>query len=230
MAGNADFNMNELISLDKQLDQAKFTHALVLFNGKHTWPPTEIMENAFFWTEFCSMRNYLIPKNDSMIHEYTRMQESVIKQDRKTGDRIAEHDHLLNLIRFTDALAPTDDLRKRITDLENTPTYKTSLQQQQKLIDREMKDQQSLNENFFSKNMIWWKQKISDYEFRIKNGKDSSDVRMCKRLKSYLSLVCYMNYTRMRSQNDSTAARHAMEIYQTVDPENAALTKAGKAN
>ena len=42
IVGNADFNMNELIALDKQMDQANLTHALILFSGKHEWPPEGI--------------------------------------------------------------------------------------------------------------------------------------------------------------------------------------------
>ena len=80
IAGNADFNMNELINLDKQLDEAKFTHASILFNGKHDWPPVEIMENAFIWTEFCSMRKGFIQKNDSMIINFVHLQEKIIRQ------------------------------------------------------------------------------------------------------------------------------------------------------
>jgi len=75
IAGNADFNMNELINLDKKLDQDKFPHASLLFNGGHAWPPAEVMEDAFVWTEFCSMRKGFIPKNDSMILGFIRLQE-----------------------------------------------------------------------------------------------------------------------------------------------------------
>ena len=100
--------------------------------------------------------------------------------------------------------------------------------QLQQLIGKEMKEQQTLNDNFFSKDIGWWKRKITNYELRITKGKDSSDVRMYKRLKSYLSLLSYMSYNRVLSSNDTVAAKHAMEIYEIVDPENAASTKADK--
>ncbi len=228
IAGNADFNMNELINLDKQLDQEKFTHASILFNGKHAWPPVEVMENAFVWTEFCSMRKGFIQKNDSMILDFIRLQNKIIAKDKETGDAVTEHNHLINLIRFVDGLTSTEAFKKTLADLENSSFYKVQAKQVQQLIGKEMKEQQSLNENFFAKDIDWWKRKIANYEFRISKGKDSSDVRMCKRLKSYLSLLCYMSYNRVLSSNDTAAAKHAMEIYEIVDPENAASTKAVK--
>ena len=227
-AGNADFNMNELINLDKQLDQAKFTHASILFNGRHTWPPVEVMENAFVWSEFCSMRKGIIPKNDSMILDFIRLQDKIIAKDKETGDAVAAHNHLINLIRFVDGLTSTEDLKKTLADVENSPSYKAQEKQLQQLIGKEIREQQTLNESFFSKDIDWWKKKITNYGLRITKGKDSSDVRMCKRLKSYLSLLSYMSYNRVLSSNDTAATKHAMEIYEIVDPENAASTKADK--
>ena len=96
------------------------------------------------------------------------------------------------------------------------------------MIGKEQKEQQSLNDDFFSKDIDWWKKKIANYEVRISKGVDSSDVRMYKRLKSYLSLLCYMSYNRVLSSNDTVASKHAMDIYFIVDPENAAITKANK--
>ena len=228
IAGNADFNMNELINLDKQLDESKFTHASILFNGKHDWPPVEVMENAFVWTEFCSMRKGIIPKNDSMILNFIQSQENIIGKDKETRDAVAEHNHLVNLIRFVDGLNSTEDFKKKLSTIENSSSYKMQQKQLQQLIGKEMKEQQTLNDNFFSKDIDWWKKKITNYELRITKGKDSSDVRMCKRLKSYLSLLSYMSYNRVLSSDDTVAAKHAMEIYEIVDPENAASTKADK--
>jgi predicted esterase len=228
IAGNADFNMNELINLDKQLDQTKFTHASILFNGRHAWPPVEVMENAFVWTEFCSMRKGFIPKNDFMILDFIRLQEKIIGKDKETGDAVAGHNHLVNLIRFVDGLTSTEDLKKTLADIENSSSYKVQEKQLQQLIGKEMREQQTLNESFFSKDIDWWKRKIANYELRITKGKDSSDVRMCKRLKSYLSLLSYMSYNRVLSSNDTAGAKHAMEIYEIVDPENANSTKADK--
>jgi hypothetical protein len=228
LVGNADFNMNELIALDKQMDQANLTHALILFNGKHEWPPEGIMEYAFFWNEFCSMRKGLILKNDSMILNFVHSQEKIINNEKETGDALAEYNHLLNLIRFINGLAPTEDLKRSLDELENSSAYKVQQKQTQQLMGKEMREQQTLNDDFFSKDLGWWKKKISNYDLQIRQGKDSSEVRMFKRLKSYLSLLSYMSYNRVLSSNDTVAAKHAMDIYEIVDPVNAASTKADK--
>jgi hypothetical protein len=226
IVGTSDFNMNELINLDKQLEEAKFIHASIYFNGKHAWPPIEVMDNAFIWMEFCSMRKGETQRNDSTIHNFLHFQEKVIAQDKSTGDALAEYNHLTNLIRFIDGLAPTEEYRKLLADLETSSSYKNQQKKSLVMIGKEMREQQELNEDFFSKDLNWWKKKIANYDLRIRNGKDSTDVRMCKRLKSYLSLLSYMNYNRVSSSHDTIAGNHAMDIYEIVDPENALATKA----
>ena len=98
---------------------------------------------------------------------------------------------------------------------------------EQETSEYEAKQQKILNENFLIQDLSWWKKTIKNYNFRIKQAKDSNDVRVCKRLKSYLSLVCYMSYTRVLASHDTIAAEKAMRIYDLVDPENASKTKEG---
>jgi hypothetical protein len=228
IVGNADFNMNELITLDKKLDEANYTHAMIIFNGKHEWPPVDIMENAFIWTELCSMRKGQIIKNDQIIQNFVQSEKDLISKDKEKGNALAEYNHLLNLTRFVNGLMPVDDLKKSLGEVSKSAAYKSQQKQLQQISGKEKKEQQALNDDFFTKDIGWWKRKIKNYEQLITQGKDSSEVRMYKRLKSYLSLLCYMSYNRVLSSNDSVAAKHAMDIYEVVDPENAASTKADK--
>ena len=227
MVGNADFNMTELINLDKELDEVKFSHALVLFNGSHDWPPVEVMEKGFIYHKFCDMRKNHIKKDDAMISSYIQAQEQVIEKDKQAGDELSLHGHLVNLIRFTDQLSTTDAYNRQLSEVEKSPAYVLQKKQFQAVLDKEIKEHEELNTNFFPKDTDWWKKKIAGYEKRITKGRDSADVRMCRRLKSYLSLLSYMNYSRVVQTKDTSSANHALQIYELVDPENATKTKAG---
>ena len=228
IAGNADFNMNELMSLDGQLEEAKFRHALIIFDGIHAWPPLEIMQEAFTWNDFCAMKENRMPKDQKAIDAYIKFMDTKISREKKSGDMIKIHRDLLNKMRFLDGLAGTTDVQSEITALEADPVYMKELKAEQENSAYEAKQQKMLTDNFFTKELPWWKTTIGNYDSRIKQAKDSNDVRVCRRLKSYLSLVCYMSYTRVLTSNDTVAAAKAMKIYEMADPENAAKTKAGK--
>ncbi len=47
IVGNKDFNYLELVNLNRQLKANRFKSRLLVFKGKHEWPPTEVMDDAF---------------------------------------------------------------------------------------------------------------------------------------------------------------------------------------
>jgi len=224
-AGTYDFNMHELIGLDQQLDQQAFNHALFLFDGIHEWPSASLIEKAFKWNECCAMRRNSIPKDDHFINAEKQRIDSLLTIEKNSVDKIGYHRSLKNAISFMKDLSETDSYKKTLTDLEKNPGYKQQSRAQQNLLEKESKEQQELNDDFFFKDLDWWKSRIAGYDKRISSSKNPEDARMCRRLKSYLSLMCYMNYTRLQNKGDVEKAKFAMQVYEVVDPENAAKTK-----
>jgi len=47
IAGNRDFNFLELKNMNRQLDANGWKSHLLVFDGKHEWPPKEVMDEAF---------------------------------------------------------------------------------------------------------------------------------------------------------------------------------------
>ena len=225
LAGNADFNMNELVNLDEQLEQQGFRHALVIFDGKHEWPAKETLEKAFIWTEFCAMKDNLIPKNNRMIEEYHRTAEQQILKDKTSADIYAKYIDLKQLIRFIDGLSNTEDLKKQLNETQSSPEFKKAEKSILVLKEKESREQQMFSENFYMKDLDWWKKRITNYELRITNKTDKNDVLMCKRIMSYLSLLAYMKYTGAMNARDKEKAYFALEVYRIVDPENASKIK-----
>jgi hypothetical protein len=225
VAGNADFNMNELVNLDEQLEQQGFRHALIIFEGKHEWPPKERMEEAFIWNEFCAMKENLIPKNSRMVQNYIHLMDEQIQQDELTGNIYKKRDDLLQVTRFLNGLSNTEEYRKQLTETQSSTQFRTAEKNILALKETEMKEQQMFSENFYLKDISWWKKKITNYELRITNGKDPQDKLMCKRIMGYLSLLAYMNYTHAISSGDKEKADFALKVYQIVDPQNAAKIK-----
>jgi hypothetical protein len=225
LAGNADFNMNELVNLDEQLEQQGFRHALVIFEGKHEWPAKEMMEKAFIWNEFCAMKENLIPKNNRMIEDYHSNMEVEIRKDETKGEIYRKFNDLKQMIRFLDGLTNMEEIRKQLNETQSSTEFKKAEKNILVLKEKEMQEQQMFTDNFYIKDISWWKKKITDYELRITNGKDQKNVLMCKRVMSYLSLLAYMKYTGANGSGDKEKAEFAMKVYKIVDPENAAKIK-----
>jgi predicted esterase len=224
-AGIYDFNMNELVSLDEQLETLGFNHALFLFQGIHEWPSKPTMENAFLYAELCAMRKKLIPPDENLITAARCRIDTLLRKDLRDGDRISYHRNLSNMVNFLKDLSETSGYRKKLDELENDPAYLKQKQENHTLREKETGEQQFLQENFFTKDVAWWKDRIAGYDKRIGNTKNVQDAAMCRRIKSYMSLVAYMTYTRLVSSGDAEKAKFALEVYGIVDPENASKIK-----
>lgn len=228
MAGTSDFNMHEMIMLDKYLDQAQNHHGLILFEGKHGWPPVDVMEKSFIWNDFCAMRNKRTGKDTRKISSFRTEQDSLINRLKEEGDVLTLRRELRNAISFLDQLEDVEGYRKELSDLENSAAYGKAMDAFRKMQERELAEQQKIQQNFFRKDTAWWNQQLSAWDQTISQGKDNDQVLMTRRLQGYLSLVCYMNYTKAREANETNAAAQAMWLYRKVDPEHAAQTENGK--
>ena len=219
-AGKGDFNMFELQKLDDQLENSGFRHALVIFDGPHAWPPEKVMEEAFYWSEFCGMKEKLLPVNQKRIEEYLSEKNEILQKDEQTHDLVKEFDDLKNMILFLEGLTKTDNLKERIKLLGDNKEVREGLKNREDLMEKELQQQKLYSESFFVKDLKWWKKVITDYELRITKYMRPEDTLGPRRMLSYLSLVAYMSSNRALAENDTIDARYALQIYEWVDPGN----------
>src|SRR5204863_2335530 len=56
-AGVTDFNYGELRRVDRELDEKRAVHRVVIFSGGHEWLPAELAVEALAWMELQAMRS-----------------------------------------------------------------------------------------------------------------------------------------------------------------------------
>lgn len=49
ISGLGDFNLNEMLQLDRMLDQTAVRHFFTTFEGAHEWPPEDVIKEAIQW-------------------------------------------------------------------------------------------------------------------------------------------------------------------------------------
>lgn len=224
-AGISDFNMYELLRLDQQLSQNNFNHALFLFDGIHEWPSATMMEKAFQWNKCCAMRRKIIPRDELFLEKVKISLDSLISSDKVASDEISYHRDLANTISYLKDIYETGSYKKMLSDLEQSSVYKKQQSDQQQSMENELQEQKMFTDYFFSRDLDWWKNKIAKYDSRIKAGKNLAEVKKSERLKSFLSLLAYMSYSQMLNSGNTEKADFAFQVYQIVDPGNAAKIK-----
>jgi poly(3-hydroxybutyrate) depolymerase len=218
--GNRDFNYIELKQLDKELETSPLQHELVVYNGKHQWPPEPIAEAAFQWFEVSAMKMHFIPKNDSLVkvieQKFFKAAEKAQKQNKEVDEYYAYKD-LINYLGNVTDVSKYDDKLKILANSDKVQKYMRDEQTDEQ---QEMQVQSDFINYLSDKDIDWWQSTVKQMREYIKKDSTSPVAAQNQRLLSYLSLASYMGSSQaFRSQNDA-ATSHFLTIYNLVDPTN----------
>lgn len=184
LAGNADFNLVELKNLDRTLETSSFYHRLVVFDGKHEWPPVNTMEEAWQLLEINAMKNGTMEKNDSLITNFTLLQQQTINKLKGKNQLVETWNLCRNLTTLLYGLAETENYKKEVIAIENSPGLMAAMNSEIDAEKEEIKMQQQLTNAFNLKQFEFIQNEIN----RLKKQKSLVNQRML----GFLGLVSYM--------------------------------------
>jgi predicted esterase len=122
-AGSEDFNRLEMRRLDTRLTSP---HRLVLFEGGHVWPSSELAIEAVEWMELHAMRTGLAPIDDEVVARLIR------KRGAAAGAMTNGKDLFLALKAVVEdfaGLADTAAVAERAVALANDPAVRAALKE-----------------------------------------------------------------------------------------------------
>ncbi|MCE3279528.1 MAG: hypothetical protein K0S44_1719 [Bacteroidetes bacterium] len=220
IAGLDDFNYTEMKKYDLvELSARKLKHYFISFDGKHEWPATEIMQEAFKWQDLNEKRKDPTAKNDPLVtKELAEEKQKLEELINKNNDYEA---YLLckKVINYYDQLGDLSFFFSTYSKLKTSEEINVQLKLVESEIAKEEKTRQQYIGYLQNNDLNWWKKEIASINRSIK-GKDANETQIKKRLLSYLSLVCYMQTINALKQNNLSAAEHFANLYILVDPEN----------
>ncbi|MFA6923380.1 MAG: hypothetical protein WC223_03910 [Bacteroidales bacterium] len=219
-AGNTDFNYLEMVAFDKMLEKNNINHQLVVFNGKHEWPPKECMEDGFIWLEFNSMKNNFTSRNDTLITNFIKSNENKIAELKKKNSTYEIYAAYKKMVSFLEGLADVNKYQSEFAKIEATPELKKILAKNEMLLNEELTKCQQYSENLNSKDINWWIKEINTIISKTKNNPDKEIQLMNNRLLAFLSISGYTNSNAILNSNQPEQAEKFLKIYAMVDPEN----------
>ncbi|GAB5521438.1 MAG: hypothetical protein RhofKO_36890 [Rhodothermales bacterium] len=109
-AGYADFNYDLVRGLDVVLDTTYLPHRFAPFEGRHTWPPPLVVEDAFDWLQLHAMRAALIPRDTTWIADLYAQhlaEAQALLDDERPADAHHRYQQIVTDFRaFTDVAVP----------------------------------------------------------------------------------------------------------------------------
>jgi len=218
IAGNEDFNSDEMEELERTLSQSDIEHVFLPFKGKHEWCPLEIMESAFTWIAFKEMKQNKIPRNDSLVKSFLGSEEKTVSGLMKKKEDYLALLEARKTLSYMSGLESSKTLEDLVRSLKNSPLVEKNLQRREDLARTEKVLKEQYLNAMALKDESWWKTEV----LRMNDGKrfPPDQLAMNKRVLSYLSLACYMNINQLMHANQPEEGDRYISLYKIIDPSN----------
>jgi dienelactone hydrolase len=216
--GDKDFNCIELKMLDKALDNTSLPHQLVVYHGKHQWPPLPIAEQGIQWMELNAMKQHLIKTNDSSLKA---IQNEFDKELAKDKGKVQQYLTNKKAHNYLNGLVPDTKYASAADELAKSTEVKSYLAGQDSISMKEANMQREYVNHLSDKDPDWWQNTVKQWNTTIKKDTMAPIALQDQRLLAYMSLAAYMSASQaFNMENDGAAARF-LDIYAIVDPTNA---------
>jgi len=116
--GTYDFNYEELVRTDVDLEKSGYAHFLRRFDGPHQWAAANIMEEALAWFRLQAMKSGSEARDDSFIASQAALETERVRTLDQTGDLYAAWKEYQQGAEMFDGLTDNTALRARAGALE----------------------------------------------------------------------------------------------------------------
>ena len=215
--GNEDFNLNEMISTDRMLKRAGFNNAMVIFDGGHSWPPAEVMREAFWWLNLTSMNKKTLPSDQKIIGNALAWYKKEVNRLKNAARFFDANLVAERAVKILKGLTDVAFLENEMQNLRSLPDYQKQLSEMVTTLQKEMGMQNSYINSMSEKDTTWWKSEIKHLQ---DSTVTKNDRLINKRLLSYLGLVSYMFSDKAMNEQNIEAAGKYLEIYRLMEPTN----------
>jgi hypothetical protein len=216
IAGLGDMNYSELESYMDRLPQTQAPHELLVFDGKHEWPPLETMDAAL-----TILRAYhpAIPfdaKDSATADLYGDW--ALEQANMQIGtDCMRAQQTLQPAVNCLKNYGRATILNDALQRLQKNACLKKSIVAHERIAIEEKKLQQEIRENLMQQDTSWWNLHTDSY---FKSEQNMLDQLMRQRLQGYASLMCYSYSNQALKVENLRAAEKMINLYRIVDPQN----------
>lgn len=215
IAGLGDMNYLEMKKF-QEADTAKSLSELLVFDGKHEWPPVKVMEDAMLMIS-------MYQPGTAVSGDLNKMSDSLTANVLSSCDTLSkiscmlEYNLLSSAVRAEKNLSGSSAVDERRKKMDGSSCVKSDEKKWAEVETQESDLQKTLGEAVLSRDTTWWRQNADSYFETTKTGPEKF---MRQRLRGYVSLLCYSYCNQAFSMNNVHAAEKLVKVYSIVDPTN----------
>ena len=211
--------MTDLIALNNAFDKTETRHRIILFDGKHAWPPADIMRTALAGVQLDAMREKLVAVHDSLIRLVSNNQKQKITQARLENKQVAAFEMCNLTINLLSGLPlPVNWFITEKKAIESSSAYQQQEQQAQQLFIIERDKKQVFQQQFERGDAAYWSATITGLQQKAKLP--TAEGAMYQRLLAYLSLAFYSISNQLLNSMQIKEAQYFVTLYKMADATN----------
>ena len=129
--GTLDFNYREVVPLQEVLAKAGYPHWLRVFDGKHQWPPPEVMEEALIWFRVQAMKAGQEPRDSNFIDARFSGAKARAEALEKSGDLFGAWREYVQIAGTYDSLVDVGVVRAKAEALSKQKTVRDAARREE---------------------------------------------------------------------------------------------------
>lgn len=218
ITGIRDMNYSELVDVDNYLENIGANHQLLVFNGKHEWPPLDVMDDALLYIKLNGLKKQKV-KDESLIKLTKTNFDNRKVAIQKTGDKLKLLNFIKQEIFFLSGLTDVSGLKKEASQLAFSNEVKAAQSSAADIQKQENEYKQTYAEAMRGQPLDWWQNEITRLS-QQSSLPQINEAAMFNRLLGYISLMSYSYTNYSLRNNQMKVARHFLDIYFLADPSN----------
>lgn len=215
VAGLGDMNYLEMKKF-QSAQTASSLSELIVFDGKHEWPPVQTMENAMLMVSLyqpgTAASGNMNQMSDSLTTHVLQQCDSL-----KNISCLLEYNLLASIERAVKNYSGSGAIAERKKKLDGSSCVKNDETKWAEIEAQETDLQKLLQENILSRDTTWWRTNAATYFETTKTGPEKF---MRERVRGYTSLLCYTYCNQAFGMSNVHAAEKLIKVYSIVDPTN----------
>jgi hypothetical protein len=219
IAGTQDMNYLEVKQTHELLKKNKLPSSLIVFEGKHQWPPESALMEAIIMLEIETMKGVTSPQNKNTIDEYLNsvtLKTNTLKVSTDPDSLYLAYSILERSLPILKSSRNVNALESLQIEIKQNPIFQNHQTKIEEVEKQESAKQQEFIAAFEMKQNDWWKKEIDKLNITTDNIKGNAS----KRLLGFISLNCYGYVNGALQYKNWKAAEHFIYIYHLADPEN----------
>ena len=228
IVGREDYNYRAMLVDQKILDKLKYPNQLLLFDGGHNWPNSDLLVNALrIFTVHAMSKGTEIRKDSLITESYENFLAEANEMFTLNKPLLAEY-RLSTIKRVFDPLLELDSLKRTLRSLKRSSSFRTNNRDQNNYFLKETFTKEDYNyyleEDIITynyNNLGWWNYQMTELD-KIEESDNLFKKRMGKRLRGYLNALIADNIDLIKSEKlvDLEALNFLYMLKTITEPTN----------